>query len=224
LAQILFVCHGNLCRSPFAERILRASLDRVPSKRPTVGSAGLHPALGAQIPSPFATILTQLGADAENHTPRQLHAPSVAEATLILTATRALRSEVVGLHSPAVQYTYTIRQVENLLRRQAAIGLFFSLPPGSPEDRLAAIVEQLRTHHGGPRRSPADDDVVDPYLQPTKTYVKAARQMLPSLDLLAQGLGAPISERPQELVTNTNRRLVRRHERPLRRLARRASS
>lgn len=42
-SHVLFVCHGNICRSPYAEARLHAVLSRSPAAEPTVASAGFLP-------------------------------------------------------------------------------------------------------------------------------------------------------------------------------------
>jgi len=62
--SVLFVCHGNINRSPFAEKKLRALLDE---RDLTIASAGLLPAAGRPTGNISRTVAAQLGVDLAGH-------------------------------------------------------------------------------------------------------------------------------------------------------------
>jgi protein-tyrosine phosphatase len=110
----------------------------------------------------------------------------VSQARLVLTATRAVRSDVVQLYPPAVQRSFTIRQAGRILADAAE-----SFMPISTD--AADLVDELRlfiTRHRGPQPGdPALEDVVDPRGRPAAVHELAAQQMRPALGLLALALG-----------------------------------
>jgi protein-tyrosine phosphatase len=81
--NILIVCTGNICRSPMAEALLRAS-SAVSRPHLKVSSAGLA-ALEGHPAAPLAvTLLAERGLDLSAHRARQLTPELVAAADLIL--------------------------------------------------------------------------------------------------------------------------------------------
>jgi protein-tyrosine-phosphatase len=116
--RILVVCVGNLCRSPLAERLIRARLDAAlgsAADRFTVGSAGTEAAVGEPMAPRAAEVARDLGADPDGCTARQLTAELVADADLVLAAGREQRAEVVRLHPPAHRYAFTLLEFARLV-------------------------------------------------------------------------------------------------------------
>lgn len=77
--RVLVVCHGNLCRSPFAAALLR---DRLPEVE--VRSAGLHAASGHEAAPDAVTAAARLGVALEGHRTRPVDTSDVQRADLIL--------------------------------------------------------------------------------------------------------------------------------------------
>jgi protein-tyrosine phosphatase len=200
---ILAVCTGNLCRSPVVERLLRLGLTRgwpTASSALPIASAGTNAALGLQIPESFASRLASIGAETSPFAPRQVTADMVAGAELVITATRAHRATVVELYPPAVQYTFTLRE----LARLAA-----ALPPGDqvpiePLARLRSFVAAAAGARGACMPGdPAADDVADPYGGNDARYAKvwsnlvaATSQILTALCPVGSAILPAASARP----------------------------
>ena len=119
--RLLYVCTGNICRSPFAEIITRhvligrlggreASAFQVSSAgvRAVVGS-GMHPDSRAEL-APWNLDTTA----AEQFTARQLRSAMVAECDLVLGATPRHRSAVVERLPAALPITFSLREFARL--------------------------------------------------------------------------------------------------------------
>ena len=78
-STVMFVCKGNVCRSPFAEQIARRD-----GRFARVTSAGYFPAEGRQAPGFAREVAREHGASLEDHRSRRLTASDVREADLIL--------------------------------------------------------------------------------------------------------------------------------------------
>ena len=89
---VLFVCTGNICRSPMAEHLLRQRLP--PSSEWVVASAGVAAPRGAPASQPAIEALDEMGIDLRPHQSRLLDQEMIAAATLIVVMTVGHRRQV----------------------------------------------------------------------------------------------------------------------------------
>ncbi len=185
--MILFVCEGNVCRSPLAAALLAGALvDEGASL--DVASAGTRALVGAPADEQTRAVAARANLDLRSHRARQLDRDTAGAATLLLTASRRVRSQAVAIHPPAVQYAFTLRQLERIL-----VDTGFGTS-GAPD--LEQRVRDVRAHtvrHRGLQalRDPAQDDVVDPYGRSQEIHVEAMRQIVPAVSALAHAVGLP---------------------------------
>lgn len=183
---ILFVCTGNICRSPLAERLTTHLLgDAAAGFR--VESAGTRALVGQPMDPQAAQQLAGLGGTAAGHTARQLTADLLREADLVLTATRRHRSQVVEMFPGVVHHTFTVRQLGRILE-------------GAPErvrpkrarpDPIHDLLHATTQRRGLARPAdPGDDDIDDPYGRTRRDQQRSAEQQVPALTTLAAFLRA----------------------------------
>ncbi|MEH0846131.1 low molecular weight phosphatase family protein [Micromonospora sp. CPCC 205711] len=151
--RVLIVCHANMCRSPMAEYIARRLLGDRPI---AVASAGTHAVPGRPMHPYAAEIAAETGADPAAFVSRELRPEQLAEATLVLTATRGQRSACTALAPGVLHRTFTLRQFARLA---AAAD-----PPAEPVDApLRAAVRAAARARGRLQPAPGDaDDLRDP--------------------------------------------------------------
>lgn len=94
---VLFVCTGNLCRSPLGEALLRAHLGQAGVTDWRVASAGTHAVVGDPVPEDGRRIAEEHGVDVSDHAARQLQPGMVREARFVLCATRQHVAEALQL-------------------------------------------------------------------------------------------------------------------------------
>ncbi|MBI3875081.1 MAG: RpiB/LacA/LacB family sugar-phosphate isomerase, partial [Verrucomicrobia bacterium] len=113
MKTILFVCTGNICRSPMAEGLFRHAVKGRGTYR--VLSAGVG-ALDGQPPSIHAVqALRELGIDISGQRSRALTAQMVQEADYIFGMTRGHVDAVTLLYPQASEKTFLLREFDDTL-------------------------------------------------------------------------------------------------------------
>jgi protein-tyrosine phosphatase len=107
---VLFVCSGNVCRSPMAEALLNAALEpRAPWRARSAGTQ----ALTGQPASPDAIrALAEIRLDLSPHRSRLLTLPAIEEATLIVPMTRLHRDMLLAWRPAAGDKIFLLRHFD----------------------------------------------------------------------------------------------------------------
>ncbi len=163
--RLLFVCTGNICRSPFAEILTRHLLiGRLGGREAAafeVGSAGVQAVVDGGMHPDSRDELSPWGLDravAGRFAARQLRSVMVEDADLILGATPRHRSSVVERNPAGLPKTFSLREFARLARAVDAAAL-----PEHPVRRAHALVDLARRQRGLlPPVEPDDDKVPDP--------------------------------------------------------------
>ena len=82
--SILFLCFGNICRSPFAEVYWNKRLKELGLGSPLASSAGFCYEIGRRTPSRFINLITSLGVDLSEHRSKLVTSEIVKSADAIL--------------------------------------------------------------------------------------------------------------------------------------------
>ncbi|GAA4685227.1 arsenate reductase/protein-tyrosine-phosphatase family protein [Phytohabitans rumicis] len=145
--MLLFVCQGNLCRSPMAEFLARSTAGG------TVVSAGTHAVAGRTMHPHAMSALAEEGIDASSFRSRTLDSSLAAAATLTLTATREQRAACTRLAPRQLGRVFTLRQFARLLDATGLRGL-------TDVDSVLAAVTAVR---GNIQPVPTShDEIADP--------------------------------------------------------------
>jgi protein-tyrosine-phosphatase len=95
--KILFVCTGNICRSPMAEGMMKARIPRDRAGRWHISSAGTF-AWEDQAASALAVdVLAERGIDISGHRARQLTAGLIEDADLVVAIAHEHKAEALRL-------------------------------------------------------------------------------------------------------------------------------
>ena len=168
--HLLFVCTGNICRSPLAERLTRAYAEAEGAALGgllTASSAGTHAVVGHSMEPSAGLVLRGLGGSAAGFEAHQLTAEDIEAADLVLTMTRKHRGKVLQLAPRAMARTFTLREAAALLKSgdgaDGAAGVDFSADPDfdSRAKHLSTTLTQRRGARVG-QRDRQRDDIPDP--------------------------------------------------------------
>jgi protein-tyrosine phosphatase len=191
--RLLFVCTGNICRSPFAEILTRhllvGRLGGHGAARFHVASAGVHAVVGAGMHADTRDQLAPWGLDvvvAGRFAARQLRSSMVAEADLVLGASPRHRSAVVQRSPAALATAFSIREFARL-----AGAVEPDVLPFDPVDRAFALVAQARARRGLVPAPPDADRVPDPMGGPPQAHREAAALITEAVSTIVDVIAPP---------------------------------
>ncbi|HVL82319.1 MAG TPA: hypothetical protein VM840_12095 [Actinomycetota bacterium] len=180
--NVLFVCTGNVCRSPMAEGFLRKeALER--GLDIDVRSTGTH-----AWPMRAATwdgreVMSELGVPIDEHRTRLYERPLIEWADLIVGLAVEHVRDVVRDHPDAAPRTFGLKELLALLRQ---------VPPQPTPKDLVRAADAAREE-----APPLDDaDVLDPFGERREAYRRVAGE----IRTLIEELAAAFERRPE--VTN----------------------
>ncbi len=156
--SVLFVCTGNICRSPSAELLFAARVGALAIPVPiTVASAGTSGLSGHDMDAPSAFAVREYGIDTSHHVARRVTPAMVNDADLILTADSGQRSTILQAQPLVFRRTFTLREFGRL--GAALRPLTGEVTAHALHDRVAEVADQRGIVEPGP---PGSDDIGDP--------------------------------------------------------------
>lgn len=184
--SVVFVCTGNVCRSPAAERLLRHHLAGLSMEGVEVASAGTAALAGEPVSAPMAELIRSARADPSGFVARQLTPSQLRQADLVVAMTSAHRTAAVRMAPASVQYAYTLAQLGAMLSHVDPPEVTERAQSRDAGARLAAAVS-LGRQHRALGVDPADD-IVDPYGRPAAVYAKSFQQIVDGLAPVVRAL------------------------------------
>lgn len=178
---VLTVCTGNICRSPFAERVLDRALRGAAAELGipygvVVASAGTDAMEGWGFEQGMADLASAYGADPAGHVARQLDPAMLGSAGLVLALSRPHRRDVVTMFPRANRTAFALPEFARLLADAVDAGFVEWPQAGSLADAMPELVAAAASRRGftPPPDDPAVDDIVDPYRRDQATHERSA--------------------------------------------------
>ena len=108
MIDVLFVCTGNLCRSPMAEGVLKANIFRT-GVEVRAASAGIFALDEAPPTDPALIVMREIGIDISGHRGRHVTRSMVDEADRVLVMEQTHRVAVTHLLPEARNKTFLLK-------------------------------------------------------------------------------------------------------------------
>ena len=191
--NIVFVCTGNICRSPMAEQMLvqQAAKNKLPI---VVSSAGVMAMTGDPMTPQSAEAMALRGYTPTKHVSQDLTPKILEDADLVLTATLEHRSELARMLPKASKYSFTIdefaRLTSFLMADPEFQDEFKKKPKETREQYLKRAMHEAVLLRGMVPTSLDPIDVIDPYMQSMKVYNQVAAHVDSRLETIVDWLNA----------------------------------
>lgn len=187
-AKILIVCTGNICRSPFIERLLQHQIDqRQTGPAVDVRSAGTGALVGSAMNAQAAAQLSRYGGDATGFVAQDLTAALIDESDLVLTATRSHRGKVALMSPKVLRRVFTFCDFADLVSGMDGPG-----DPGArngSRDWVRQLTEAAASSRGlRPPLPPASADIIDPYRRSDAVFEAMATQIADAMPAVVHAL------------------------------------
>lgn len=173
---MLFLCTGNICRSAYGHRALRARLIDAGRGDVPVASAGVQVNPRLRVPPPLVSLAEGAGIRGLSaHAPEQVGAVAMAEAGLVLTATQEHMRLALREVPRAISRTFTILEFAALVERMDERTDGEWIEPGAG---IVALARAASRHRSLARATGETIDIADPYGGPVEGYA----EMVEALD------------------------------------------
>jgi protein-tyrosine phosphatase len=160
--RVLFVCTGNICRSPTAELLTAAYARESGAADLSAHSAGTRALVDHGVESSAAQVLRRLGGDPDGFRARRLTPAIAQDADLVLTMTEQHRSAVLTMAPRMLRTTFTLREAARLQQASGA--------------STVAELADARARHDVPVPA-GPEDIDDPIGRDDETFARVASEI-----------------------------------------------
>lgn len=179
MLSVLFVCTGNLCRSPTAEAAFGALVRDLPVD---VSSAGILDLGKRASPPELIEVAARHGLDLGDHTSRYLGELDVSGFDLVIGMALEHVATAVVDHGSPQERTFTLLEITDLLHRNGEVG------GADPMERAAITIEKVHLSRPSGGTTGIDIDLPDPLGQGADAYARSVETISKLCRQLAEGL------------------------------------
>ncbi|NDC49686.1 MAG: hypothetical protein EBZ61_11525 [Micrococcales bacterium] len=178
--NVVFVCTGNICRSPMAEQMLKeqAAKKKLPI---TVTSAGVMAMTGEAMTPQSAEAMKARGYKPLAHKAKDLTPEILERADLVITMTLDHRSELARMLPKASKYSFTFdefaRLANFLMTDPEFTEEFKKKPKETREQYLKRAIAEAVLLRGMVPTGDEPKDVMDPYGESLEVYAEVSEHI-----------------------------------------------
>ena len=136
-SPILFICAGNLCRSPFAEAYMRKQLEQGGAYAECF-SRGLLSMPGRKVPAVAQKVAEEFGVDLSRHVSQTLLAPDLDRAALVMVMESGQRQHLSKMRPAHIGKVMMLSQPNG--------GEKIDDPMGRSEDTFRRVYNEIVEH------------------------------------------------------------------------------
>lgn len=173
--KIVFVCTGNLCRSPMAEGLLRHALRERGCDGIETSSVGTWAYYGRPATDEAIATLQERGIDISGHSSRPVEIDEFRAADLIVAMTSVHVREITNLAPDLADRIVMMKELREIHSERVG-------PDATREDKARALLTGQRPER---RR---DLDVDDPMGMPIGAYERCVGELQEGVEVLVKAL------------------------------------
>lgn len=175
--KILFVCTGNICRSPMGELLLPHYLS---DSTITADSAGTRGLIDHPIDPSSAKLMTQAGIDSSAFRSKRITPQLANESDLILCFETHQRQEIATIAPLAARKTFLLADFANMCAYCAKEGY---IEGSTREEKLESVIDNASMIRP---MLPAPLNIEDPHHRDFSVFQKAYDQIRQALTIIAK--------------------------------------
>lgn len=164
--RVLFICTGNICRSPMGELLFRTYTQGTSLE---IGSAGTHSLVGHGIDPSSKALMDAVGIDSSQFRSTQLTQDIADNSDLILCFEPEQRHNIVIIAPTALPYTFTLTDFSNMCAYCAQHNM---ITGATIQERLQSVIDQSMQIRP---MLPPSATIPDPYRKNFEAFRSVAR-------------------------------------------------